>query len=589
MKELFAWVSDIDILVGADAAVEVISEVKERLDRVCSSERLYGLSNMRYSLRCQFDELIRLLHDSMHPDIAENYLIEFWETMEGDSASMTFLGAHQISKAKDVLGQRVRKRLLDKQNEHGTIRIELGYKLLTYKDPEFVALNILNAYHEPGHSGENPFLSNFVPSSENALCEYLFSLSPETIDVLKGYAVPGLVDFIMLLRENPSTYMNEKIGEGDDEVKNPIYVKTQEARDSIALHFLKEGTTQEKLFAAEVLRRGYGEFGPDTVAKVEACLKKESNLTVRKGILTLIVERSTYHNPDLAQFVLEYEASKIESPTNDTKAFASEHFKNFIDKELSEENAARFAKLSGLDPETIKGIHFLISSLEAMNPYLSGHYTVPYNLEERSEYLDRWAKVAAVPDAIGTILELSKLDYHFSLDESSMLPELVLEKELIVNGILNIREYLPNYQYRMAYDFTYEEGKQRKVYSTNPYKSALDDIHGEMLFEVLEKVSSGEEGQGLPEPWIRGLISKFSPTTPEEEILARIPGLQEALADILPYFEIETPLNAVKSFLSRRDAQGILIEHPAKLNLLKYIASELDFVNGWLPSRMQIE
>lgn len=66
-------------------------------------------------------------------------------------------------------------------------KIKFGHSLFDFEQPEFVPTAILNAYREPGHSGEKPFISGFSYDgvSPTILEKYVENLPPETIAVLE--------------------------------------------------------------------------------------------------------------------------------------------------------------------------------------------------------------------------------------------------------------------------------------------------------------------------------------------------------------------------------------------------------------------
>ncbi|MBL7151575.1 MAG: hypothetical protein ISS89_03190, partial [Candidatus Omnitrophica bacterium] len=109
----------------------------------------------------------------------------------------------------EFFGSRIVKDLLMSASDSG-LSVTLGRALLNLAKidsglrVEFAPLIIMNCWREPGTSGEMPFIGQAGLSNDSALFKFINALTKEDIEQLKKKNIPGLIEFITAIRDNPS-------------------------------------------------------------------------------------------------------------------------------------------------------------------------------------------------------------------------------------------------------------------------------------------------------------------------------------------------------------------------------------------------
>ena len=129
-------------------------------------------------------------------------------------------------------------------------RESFGRMLFQFPQQEFVPVAILNAYREPGYSGQRPLVRN-RDSYENKLYEspvekYIKSLPAETIKSLQENN-PSIAGIIKEIITNPEAALNRTVKDGDgDFTHSPVYKKIIGAINDYSLNQLESDRDLDK-------------------------------------------------------------------------------------------------------------------------------------------------------------------------------------------------------------------------------------------------------------------------------------------------------------------------------------------------------
>ena len=229
-----------------------LSAAKEHVLSAISDEDLpYSITGQRWNLERAASHIESSLKSSEKSDFLKELDMEKWDVFRNNASVREVYGIEALDSFNDLIRGEVFDRLLVTP-EHTDESVRLGHKALWFKDSNSVVYNLLNFWREPGHSGEQPFLSTHS-SSENTLgAQYIASLTNEQLSAVEQLEIPGLMDVINTVRENPTTFRQSQFREGDDWVDNPVYERVQEALGKICGHYLEHGSGREKYFSIGV-------------------------------------------------------------------------------------------------------------------------------------------------------------------------------------------------------------------------------------------------------------------------------------------------------------------------------------------------
>lgn len=165
--------------------------------------------------------------------------------------------------AHTLLGTLIVKSLMSTSNKEQ--RIGHGYQLMSLRDPELLPLQLINAFREPGHSGEWPFMNN---SAWCSIIARLSHLSDADVAALKAHPCPNVYALALHLQEHgvEANYLYKQ-SSSTLEI-NPPRVTTDAHLESIALHYLQHGSEREQAFMADLVARIHSGMSPAIAAKV---------------------------------------------------------------------------------------------------------------------------------------------------------------------------------------------------------------------------------------------------------------------------------------------------------------------------------
>jgi len=250
--EFADYLTQVPIDIQRRELLTSLSTAKEHVLSAISDDDLpYSITGQRWDLERSASNLEHSLKSTEKSDFLKELDMEKWDAFRNNAGVREVYGAGALDSFNDLIRGEVFDRLLVTP-EHTNESVGLGYKALWFKDADSVAYNLLNFWKEPGHSGEQPFLSTHS-SSENTLgAQYIASLTDEQLSAVEQLEIPGVMDVINTVRENPTTFRQSQFREGDDLVDNPVYERVQEALGKICGHYLEHGSEREKYFSVGV-------------------------------------------------------------------------------------------------------------------------------------------------------------------------------------------------------------------------------------------------------------------------------------------------------------------------------------------------
>ncbi|MEI6266633.1 MAG: hypothetical protein WCP14_01975 [bacterium] len=146
----------------------------------------------------------------------------------------------------DIIRTKIKRSIIDEMtviNDHSDLSVRCSSMLLSFKDPEAVKINVLNAFREVGYSGGWPYIDQ--------LPGYLESLSSD--DLRNLIELPKeLLDFILFIKANPNTLQlwyqdsGEKSNFDNDREFRRLLRQT-------ALYFANNGTEEERFFIIGIM------------------------------------------------------------------------------------------------------------------------------------------------------------------------------------------------------------------------------------------------------------------------------------------------------------------------------------------------
>jgi len=173
-----------------------------------------------------YDKQRQLAQTNWQKDIntfIEAFEPNHWDVFSKNSAIQEKFGQEQLDKAELFLSQKIIEKLLGTE-EHTNESVNLGYKLMHFKNIENTPIAIMNTYRESGHSGERPFVGLGTRSEESPLYQWVSSFDEKDIASLKEKNIPGLSEIIDLIKNNSKDFTsswieNPQIAEFSEKVK----------------------------------------------------------------------------------------------------------------------------------------------------------------------------------------------------------------------------------------------------------------------------------------------------------------------------------------------------------------------------------
>lgn len=139
-----------------------------------------------------------------------------WEIVKNSFFIKETFGERAFDELEKDLADISLERLLQTK-EHTDRSVQLGYRLFWLVSEnsnlkvELAPFLIINAYREPGYSGEKPFLSVHQSNNDTVLYKVVSSLTEEELSQLRKKNMPGLMQVIDAILAYPDTFRMDSV------------------------------------------------------------------------------------------------------------------------------------------------------------------------------------------------------------------------------------------------------------------------------------------------------------------------------------------------------------------------------------------
>lgn len=359
-----------------------------------------GLRELSYLPTDQRDHDKNLSADMEHLDVGR------WKALVAQRGLRERYGVDRLDQADRFVGRRI-MRSLQESREHTDRSIKLGNRLLSFRDPETVPFAILNAYREPGYSGEQPFLSIHAQPEDTELCRYVKGLSDEQIAAVEAKNIPGLTDVIRLIREHPSSFRDDEYVDHERQ-PNPIRQEIHDRLKGVALHLFTTGDSREKRFSISTLSHLDVVVTDSDADRIFSQLYRTQDEEVIESAIQSIIDSERWGKPQLLEQYLRNYHRLDRSVKQTAKPYVIESCNHLLRGRFTPAVEEAAAEVMGISLEDFHNIRTLVTHLDKE----SGRETrVP------SKLIPEYAALARNPNAI-PLLELLKFyDCNFSDSE----------------------------------------------------------------------------------------------------------------------------------------------------------------------------
>lgn len=582
-EQMYDWVSGAPFRQDGAALAQSLGEVKQAAAQLTGTvERcLEGYSSDFRDLERTLGEI----QEAAAPPLEDKFAVEFdpgfWRAFRESEKIGGRFGQSVMEASSRELGESVLKKLLVSP-EHQDQTIKLGYKLLGFPGIDFVPFVVINAFREPGYSGEMPFISNSLGDASNCeLVRYLHGLDAQELAAIEALQIPGLMQAIQLVCQSPNSFQSRYLApeEGSSELKdNPVYFEVRENIQRMCLYYLDTADEPKQLFALRYLVREDLPLDEAALETLERATRAATSVNLRAALEKLVLERSRFSGPKpaSARWMLGLLAKNTTEPTPDTKCKAAILLKPLLNEPLTDEDFTNLSRLSGYSASELRAAHSFVTSLR----FQLGYGSEPYEIlnAEPSQVLDEFVRAASVPQSLETIMSLQQHGYTFDRAHLALLPDMIRARDRVVRRIKSVQRDWPDFRYEPArfYEYNAAQGKSSARFVLDPYLAAVSKFsNGEKLFEFLGKVK--ERHGYLPFQFARAFFVEFTRNNPAIRLPAEPPAVAghyaklredlDKVIDVLARTPEDTP-QPLRQILLNRDTHTFLAARPDQIDSL---------------------
>lgn len=491
--------------------------------------------------------------------------------------------------------------------------VTLGYMLLRYQRPENIPFVLMNCWREPGHSGEEPFLSRSDPDLGRCpVFNYVQAMNGDAVKAIKDTNVPGLAELFDIVREakaqsdfrlptmfhpdvqrfidgyaagrgvsaQQATRVLSDLREARDEdrlrsccevagvepeslkkmvfaeswdatqVPNPTFEKANQALAKMALHYIEFGSPNEKLFALGLFK-GLPCDLSQHYPKIAELLRGSETERVREALAQRIVERAKRIDPSCLLILLDQYAELPQQTRWAIDLQRASILTEALKLKLNDHQIAALAKISDKNPEDLKLLCDFVGLLEQSRDLST--IWVRHESVTLANY-DNFLTVARLDGVKEALAKLQTLGYEFNSQHVVVMPQLISAAEQIDLHGKKIRSDFPGYRYSLRCEFS----AGQPVYTVgDPYVNFFDQ-HG--LCGVAAT--------------LRELLKKYPAQCPKEYLLAlgcphdqqALEAFDAALRLLLAETSNVGKLGELAEHLFSEDSIKALAKSPNKLN-----------------------
>lgn len=383
------------------------------------------------------------------------------------------------------------------QREHTDESMKLGRRLLHFRDPGAVPINIMNAFRESGPSGNFMLIDINSNPEETDLYRYLTSLNDEELQAAIDLGIPQVGEIITLIKEHSDTFSQRMVKDKETQkyVNNPVYFELEGRLAEMGRHYLELKDQTMYLFVTRLLIH-LTDVDISAFYPYLAEIFTSQGADVQKAIFDLADRRlsSVNADPGVAYIILAAYPTLDAYAQEKIKRGAPELFAACIKGEMNEEQFQTMCQLLDRDQEEVeRTVIFLRRLRESTKVH---HYYDDRNMDDYFQL----AKHEGMADLIE---ELAREGYYFQTYDSPALPLILAEKDAVLGQIKTIKKYIPEFLYAIQHNYhsNTQNGSRDTEYTYNPYEVL---IGREKIPESLYEQLTGE-GR-LPREFSDGLI-----------------------------------------------------------------------------------
>ena len=413
-----------------------------------------------------------------------NFCPDFWAIASEIGSKHLAVSHADTLVAREIIGEQAKAELIIRHERKDETEA-IGRSLYSFPDADTCLLAILNAFREPGYSGERPFRYG-NNGAETHLGKYLLALSPQVIDELNDKKIPGLMEFIKAARNDPNSFMYkmEKVFIDDqyEYVETAAWRAAQAQVIQMCLHLLRSGNENEQFFTIGVLRAIDRDPPREVTSELGRVLRTSESEKVCVELLNYIVDLRSENNEMAGHVVIELSdpGSKAAQAIGQLRCAeqAAQMFGTFIDKPLPHDVAQAFARLFEVSEDNILNTHTGCA-----------HITKQLNLGDTFYETSRYAKslpkfspllaAFSIPDSLSRLERAFEIGYKPSGQNSAALGA-------VLNNIDNIEAcYLkfPSLKSK-EYSPTADQGNRSQV-QVDPIALYLSGMQSMQMAEAL--------------------------------------------------------------------------------------------------------
>lgn len=202
------------------------------------------------------------------------------------------VGAEVVESQATLYEQELRHRVLTGA-PHNYDDLPYAHHMYEYDGPDFAPYNILNAWREPGGSGERPFLSdqygkNHIPEVAN----YMMRQSDETLRIVSERN-PAIGKIIKLMKEHPDSFHLSTLRVEDKDGQttfqdNPVAQEINQLVIEASNELLVSEDRENQLFSITTLEYARGRWDSEICKNLEKILEESGDDELKQKIVEAV-------------------------------------------------------------------------------------------------------------------------------------------------------------------------------------------------------------------------------------------------------------------------------------------------------------
>lgn len=430
--------------------------------------------------------------DGLDLDELERYLsqatkdldVKRWEVFRDNREIHKKFGRDNIELADRYLGMAQLNRVMGME-AGGDETLDEAERLYSFKSIELAPFVILSSFRE------RRFLRLSEPQ-ETKIYAYLTSLDESQLTQLKKQGMPGLLEIVELIKNNPRTFSKEELWDKGRKTSrpNPVFREIEQNLVKMGAHLIKDGDPKAQLYIMGLFKNLEVPLSGSYEA-ISKILQESQDPKLKNATLEALFDRSERGDEQALRVILESHDQLGQEDKSKMKNLAPELLPAFV-SELKDapENLEPLSKILGKSQEEIRTtVQFLRSLREIYRPYFHQMYE-PSRL---NDFID----LAKNPEVLKAIQTLAQHGYYFDISHKEVFPDLIANIEENIRIFKELKKDFPGYRYQPVivesrYDPETDSLKER--YSPDPYEILVRQIRD--FKELFTGLSNIQERDG---------------------------------------------------------------------------------------------